>query len=58
MWTELFLDNAENLTMEIDSLIAELQKYSSAIKSNDAETLKALLKDGREKKERIDKERF
>ena len=58
MWTELFLDNAENLTMEIDSLIAELQKYSSAIKSNDAETLKALLKDGREKKERIDNERF
>ena len=58
MWTELFLENAENLIGEIDGLITELKKYSTAIKNNDPATLRALLKDGREKKERIDNERF
>ena len=52
MWTELFLDNADNLAAELDGLIAELGKYSGAIKAGDAGTLRALLREGREIKER------
>lgn len=54
MWTELFLDNRDNLIFEIDNIIAELQKYSDAMKSNDGETLRQLLKDGKEAKEKAD----
>ena len=58
MWTELFLENPENLTNEIDMLIDKLKKYSDAIKANDSETLCELLRDGREKKALIDGEIF
>lgn len=58
MWTELFLENAENLCDEIDILIDNLQKYSKAIKEGDADTLCDLLRDGREKKAIIDGEIF
>lgn len=53
MWTELFLDNRENLCREIDSLICELKKYSDAMKKDDEKELKELLKEGREIKEEI-----
>ena len=49
MWTELFLDNGDNLANEIDSLIARMQAYSTAIKAKDADTLRELLREGREK---------
>lgn len=58
MWTELFLENPENLVQEIDTLIENLQQYSDAIKANDSKTLRELLKDGREKKALIDGEIF
>lgn len=58
MWTELFLENADNLAAEIDIIIDNLQQYSTAIKERNAETLCALLKDGREKKALIDGEIF
>ncbi len=54
MWTELFLCNKDNLASEIDGLIANLQKYSQAIKSNDKDTLFALLKEGSDRKDSID----
>lgn len=54
MWTELFLDNKDNLIFELDNIIAELQKYSDAMKNNDAETLKQLLKDGKDMKLKAD----
>ena len=50
MWTELFLDDADYLTKELDILIQNLTEYADALKSRDAEKLRALLKDGREKK--------
>ena len=50
MWTELFLDDADYLTDELDILIGHLQEYADALKSKDAERLRALLRDGREKK--------
>ena len=50
MWTELFLDDADYLTKELDVLIANLTEFADALKAGDSETLRALLKDGREKK--------
>ena len=56
MWTELFLENDEYLIREIDGIIENLQQYSAALKARDEKTLRQLLKDGRECKERIDGE--
>ena len=50
MWTELFLDDADYLTKELDILIENLSEYADALKAKDADRLRALLKDGREKK--------
>lgn len=58
MWTELFLENPDNLVREIDTLIQNLTVYRDAIASNDADTLRRLLRDGREKKALIDGEIF
>ena len=58
MWAELFLENRDNLTAEIDGIIERLAKYSHAIKNGDEAGLRALLRDGREKKALIDGEIF
>ena len=50
MWTELFLDDADYLIKELDILIENLTAYSEALKSGDAERIRALLKEGRERK--------
>lgn len=55
MWTELFLENRENIIFEIDTLIENLRQYSDAIKNNDEKALMELLRDGTQKKERADK---
>ena len=51
MWTELFLENADDLTQEIDTIIAHLQEYREAIAAGDAQRLAKLLEDGRQRKE-------
>ncbi len=53
MWTELFLDNKENLISELDILTAELRKYRDALAAEDAETLCALLEEGKKRKEEV-----
>lgn len=50
MWTELFLDDADYLTRELDEIILHLSEYQAALKAKDAQMLHDLLKDGREKK--------
>lgn len=50
MWTELFLDDADYLTHELEVLITHLREYADAIGAQDADRLRALLRDGREKK--------
>ena len=50
MWTELFLDDADYLTEQLEILIDHLNEYREALAAHDAEQLQALLKDGREKK--------
>lgn len=54
MWTELFLENRENLIFEIDTIIENLTEYSKALKENNAQELEKLLRDGRICKEQID----
>jgi prephenate dehydrogenase len=54
MWTELFLDNAENLSSEIGILIDNLQQYKDAIDAGDADRLKALLEEGDRRKREIE----
>lgn len=54
MWTELFMENKENLATEIDGIIENLKLYSQAIKENNAAKLYTLLKVGSERKDMID----
>ncbi len=55
MWTELFLENRGNLIGEIEVLIENLKMYKNALEEGDESRLYSLLKEGREKKERLDK---
>jgi len=54
MWTELFMDNADFLTEEIDTIIANITEYRDAIKAGDRGKLRELLAEGRDRKEEID----
>ncbi len=54
MWTELFLENKEPLLFELRHLIHSLQEYEQAIEEDDAKRLRALLADGKQRKEQID----
>ncbi len=53
MWTELFIMNRVALTEEIDEIIRHLTEYREAIDAGDEAHLRALLKEGRLKKEAI-----
>jgi prephenate dehydrogenase len=50
MWSSLFVENAENLIAELDTLIANLCDYRAALENGDREKLRALLKDGKQRK--------
>lgn len=54
MWSELFLENKENLIDEIDCLVSELLKYKVAMENDDYDELVKLLDDGRRIKEELD----
>ncbi len=54
LWSELFLLNRDALLTEIDDLIRNITMVRDAIQDNDRDTLKKLLREGREAKERID----
>lgn len=51
MWTELFMQNRDNLRFEIDVLINNLTKYKTALENEDYDYMKQLIKEGRELKE-------
>ena len=53
LWTELFLDNADALTGELDILIDNITRISEAVKQRDADALRGLLRQGRLIKERL-----
>ena len=54
MWSELFLENRDNLIGELDVLISELEKYKNALEKCDAQTLYALLDEGKRRKTEVD----
>lgn len=53
LWTELFLDNKQPLTEELDLLIDHITQIKNAISAGDAETLRSLLRTGKLVKERL-----
>lgn len=57
LWSELFLDNADHLTGEIDRLIGNLQLFRDAIKAGNREELMNLIRESAEIKSRIDAQR-
>lgn len=54
MWSELFLDNKDNILNEIDYLMQHLAEYRKAIAEEDRDSLIALLDEGRKRKLEID----
>lgn len=54
MWTELCMDNRDNLLKEMDILMNNLQKYKDALEHEDSEELKALFLEGKRLKEEVD----
>lgn len=54
MWTELFLENKDNLIGEIDEIIGSLQKYRDAMEKDDRAGLVKLLDEGRQIKQEVD----
>ena len=54
MWTELFMENRDALTRELDVLISSLEGYRAALQNKDAAALCALLEEGRSIKHEVD----
>ena len=54
MWTELFFDNREALLPEVEGLVTRLAEYRDALRDNDPERMRQLLREGREIKERLE----
>ena len=54
MWAELFLENRENILSELDFLLTSLTAYRDAVADGDLEHLKALLEEGKQRKEAVD----
>lgn len=54
MWTQLCMDNRDNLLKEIDVLIQNLNEYKAAFENADRDTLLRLLAEGRAIKEEVD----
>lgn len=50
MWSEIFLDNKDNLLTEIDGLIRHLQDYRDAIAKDDREALDEMMRDSTHKR--------
>ena len=53
LWSELFLENREPLTAELDTLIENLTAIRNQISGGNQEKLKALLRKGRKIKEAL-----
>lgn len=53
MWTELFLDNQDDLLRELDNVIGNLNAFRKALAEKDADALCLLLRKGREAKARV-----
>jgi prephenate dehydrogenase len=54
MWSELILENRENVLRELDTLLENLGQYRQAISDGDQASLRTLLNEGKLRKEQID----
>ena len=54
MWSELFLENRDNLLFELNTYIDSLIAYRDALENRDGETLTSLLEEGKKRKEEVD----
>lgn len=54
MWSELFLENRENLLFELNTYLDSLTAYRDALEAMDGERLTALLEAGKKAKEEVD----
>ncbi len=54
MWAQLCMENRENMLFELDQYIASLSAYREALNKSDTAALKALLEEGRIRKEEVD----
>ena len=55
MWAELFIENRNHLLYELDLLLKSLGEYMDALIDSDFDRLKALLFDGKQLKEKVDR---
>lgn len=55
MWTELMLENKENLIKQIENIVEHLEEYKLALQNNDSKELFSLLEEGNTLKEQADK---
>jgi prephenate dehydrogenase len=51
MWTDLFMQNRDNLIFELDTLIENLNKYRKALDESDSAGMLELIAEGRKLKE-------
>lgn len=54
MWSELFLENRDNLLFELNTYLDSLTAYRDALEARDEERLTALLEAGKKAKEEVD----
>lgn len=54
MWSELFLENRDNLLFELNTYLDSLTAYRDALETRDGERLTALLEAGKKAKEEVD----
>ena len=52
MWSSLFMCNKDALLYEVNNIINSLTEYRDAMVNDDVDTLRGLLKDGKERKEK------
>ncbi len=57
LWTELFLENSDNLLVMLDDMIYRLTEYREAIASSDVNKLKGMLEEGTARKENAERAR-
>lgn len=55
MWTELFIENKDNLTSELDEFISNLTEYRDLINAGDKDALRAKLDKGNHTRINLDK---
>lgn len=53
LWSNLFISNKEKVAVEVDKLIAQLEKWREALRKGDAEAMKELMRTGRDRRKEL-----